>query len=207
MSVSFCTITPSRGDRPEFLNFCKHQLDRMNTQPCKSYFIDYTPKNGEVDLVPRIQEGIRQAKHDGFDLVFILESDDFYPIDYFDNIPDADFIGEQSTTYYSLRNNTWQSMNHPARSSLFTTGFKISALNGFNWPKQTEKFLDISLWNFAQRKKRAFRKTGAIGIKHNIGLCWGKGHTMLMKNSDPQREWLKSNVDQESWAFYQSLKL
>ncbi len=179
----------------------------MNTKPTKSYFVDYKPKNGEVDLVPRIQEGIRQAQLDGIDLVFILENDDFFPDDYFDNIPDADFIGEKTTTYYNLRNNTWQTMEHSARSSLFTTGFKISALEGFRWPKETEKFLDIALWNHAQRRKIAFRKTGAIGIKTGIGLCGGAGHRMCMKNSDPKREWLKSNVDSESYVFYQSLKV
>ncbi len=205
--MTFCTITPTRSDRPQFLNFCKHQLSRMNTKPSKSYFIDHPPKNGEVDLVSRVQEGIKLSKADGFDLVFIIEDDDYYKADYFDNIPDADFIGEQSTTYYSLRNNTWQTMEHQGRSSLFTTGFKISALEGFNWPKQTEKFLDISLWNHAQRKKRAWRNTGAIGIKHNVGLCGGIGHRLVMKKSDPQREWLKDNVDLESWTFYQSLKL
>lgn len=205
--MMFATITPSRGDRNELEAFCRHQLERMNTKPDKSYFINYKPKNGEIDLVPRIQEGIKQAKTDGIDLVFIVEDDDAYPTDYFDNIPDADFIGEQSTTYYSLRNNTWQTMEHQARSSLFTTGFKISALDGFNWPKQTEKFLDISLWNHAQRKKRAWRKTGAIGMKHGLGLCAGVGHRITMKNDDRNREWLNANVDQESFVFYQSLKL
>lgn len=205
--MTFATITPTRGDRPEFLSFCKHQLSRMNTKPTKSYFIDYTPKDGNYDLIPRIKQGIKQAQADGIDLVFIVEDDDFYPKDYFDNIPDADFIGTQKTTYYSLRNNTWQTMNHPARSSLFTTGFKISALEGFNWPKDTERFLDIALWNHAQRRKIAWRETDAIGIKHSVGLCAGVGHRLVMKNSDPKREWLKERIDTESWMFYQSLKV
>lgn len=205
--MKFAVIIPDRNDRKELLSFCLHQLARMNTKPDKIYIIDYPPKDGNFDLVPRIKKGVEQAKADGYDLVFIIENDDFYPADYFDNIHDADFIGTDKTIYYNLKNNTWQEMKHPARSSLFTTGFKISALDGFNWPKQTEKFLDISLWNHAQRKKRAWRNTGAIGIKTGIGLCAGVGHRATMKNDDRKREWLKANVDQEAWTFYQSLSV
>lgn len=204
--MTFATITPTRNDRVELLSFCKHQLSRMNIKPAKSYFIDYPPKDGNFDLVHRVKEGIKQAKADGIDLVFIIENDDFYPANYFDNIPDADFIGCQQTTYYSLRNNTWQTMDHQSRSSLFTTGVKISALEGFRWPKDTERFLDISIWNFAQRRQRSvFVGEKALGIKHGQGLCGGAGHKMSMKNSDPKREWLKSNVDQEAFIFYQSI--
>lgn len=205
--MKFAVIIPDRNDRKELLSFCLHQLARMNTKPDKIYIIDYPPKDGNFDLVPRIKKGIAQAKEDGYDLVFILENDDFYPSDYFDSIPDADFIGENRTIYYNLKNNTWQEMKHPARSSLFTTGFKISALEGFNWPKEDERFLDIALWNHAQRKKKAFRETKAIGIKTGMGLCGGKGHVMRMKNEDHKREWLKANVDEESYIFYQSLNL
>lgn len=207
--MKFCTITPSRGDRPQFLEFCKHQLSRMTIKPDHSYFIDYPPKSGDVDLVERIQKGIRQAQADGFEDCHIIEDDDFYPADYFtkNNLERLDFIGEEKTTYYNLRNKTWQTMHHAGRSSLFLTGFKISALKEFNWPKRTERFLDLSLWSYAKGKKRSYVSTGAIGIKHNVGLCGGKGHVLRMKNEDLQMEWLKANVSTDAYLFYKSLNL
>lgn len=202
--MEFCTITPSRGDRGQFLEFCKHQLSRMNTKPDKSYFIETTPTNDSCDLVKRVKLGVQLAKQDGFDLCFIVEDDDQYPKDYFDNIPDAPFIGSETTTYYNLRNNTYQEFNHPRRSSLFTTGFKISALGGFNWPPDDYPNLDMRLWS---QRKGKFRQTNAIGIKHGIGKLGGRGHAMTMKYSDTDLEWLKSKVDTESFTFYKSLNL
>lgn len=209
--MSFCTITPDRGDRVQFMDFCKHQIERMTVKPDKSFFIDWKPQTKDFDLTTRVKDGIHQALHEGFNEVYILESDDFYPKDYFEKMQlnGADFIGEERSTYYNLRNSTWQTMNHAGRSSLFITGFKLSALKDFNWPRPNERFLDISLWEHAKRHKlkRKFIETGAIGIKHGQGLCGGAGHRMTMKNSDPEMEWLKSKVDQDSFTFYKSLNL
>ncbi len=208
MSERFATITPTRGDRPQFLAFCQHQLSRMNVKPDKSYFIDYTPINNQVDLIPRLKEGIELAKMDGIDLVFIIEDDDAYNSNYFDNINfDCDFIGEQITTYYNLRNNTYQDFEHRNRSSLFTTGFRISALDGFKWPQDDYRNIDVALWAANQKKRIVWRKTGAIGIKHGIGLTGGSFHDKRMKNVDKDWEWLSENVDSESYAFYKTLKL
>jgi hypothetical protein len=212
--MSFCTITPTRGDRPALLEFCKHQISRMTLKPDQSLFIDFEPKNTGVDLVERIIYGFKTAIAAGHDEVFILEDDDFYPADYFETMKlgDADFIGQDTTTYYNLRNRTWQTMSHPKRSSLFITGFKIEALRWdkeFTWPNLTERFLDISLWKHAEQKKlkTKFVQTEAIGIKHNIGLCGGRGHVMNMKKHDKDMEWLKSKVDNEAFIFYKSLNL
>lgn len=206
--MKFATITPDRGDRKPLMDFCKYQISRFEVKPDKSYFIDYAPRSEGIDIVPRVLEGIERAKEDDFDLVFILESDDYYDTTYFNHIPDADFIGESNSIYYNLRNKTYQNFNHPGRSSLFTTGFKISALKGFR-PKENDRFLDISLWKYAfdAGKKVAFRETGAIGIKHGIGLCGGKGHKMNLKHKDSNLEWLSEHVDSEAFEFYKNLKL
>lgn len=209
--MSFCTLTPSRGDRHQFLEFCKHQLSRMSVKPDKSYFIDWKPQSDDFDLVTRIKDGIHQAMQDGFNEVIIIEDDDFIRSDHFEKMAlnGSDFVGEEKTTYYNLRNRTWQTMSHPGRSSLFITGFKISALKDFNWPRKNERFLDISLWEHAKRHKlkRKFVETGAIGVKHGQGLFAGRGHVMEMKNKDLEMEWLKSNVDQDAFTFYKSLNL
>lgn len=206
--MKFATITPDRGDRKPLMDFCKYQISRFEVKPEKSYFIERPARTESVDLVERVFEGIEMAKEDGFDLVFILESDDYYPSTYFNHIPDADFIGQANTTYYNLRNKTHQNFNHPGRSSLFTTGFKISALKGFK-PNYNDRFLDISLWRFAnsQNKKMAFRETGAIGVKHAIGVTAGKGHQMRLKNEDYQLEWLSEHTDPKAFEFYKNLNL
>lgn len=208
--MKFCTITPTRGDRPQFLEFCRHQLSRMHIKPDHSYFIDHAPESTDFDLVGRVRKGVEQAKADGFERVFIIEDDDHYPADYFLHMPpDADFLGDDHTIYYHLGNRTWQEWSHPRRASLFTTGFNISALKDFQWLPDNERFLDISLWNYAMNTKKTvfWRQSKAIGIKHGIGLCGGKGHIQRNKYQDQDLAWLKAHVDQDAYTFYSTLKL
>lgn len=199
----------TRGDRPQFLEFCKHQLSRMYVKPDHSYFIDYPPIGTDFDLVARVRKGIELAKADGFDRCFIVEDDDYYPPDYFLLTPSADFIGDDHTIYYHLGNRTWQEWSHPRRASLFTTGFNISTLEGFQWLPDNERFLDISLWNYATREKKTvfWRQSKAVGIKHGIGLCGGRGHIQRNKYQDQDLAWLKAHVDTEAFTFYSTLKL
>lgn len=209
--IEFATITPSRGDRPELLDLCKHQLSRMTVKPSKSYFISYKPTRFP-DLVDRVKEGIHRARVDGFSFVFIVEDDDFYCNDYFEKIAPTEndcFIGSEQTTYYNLRNKTYDSFIHPKRSSLFTTGFNLDCIKFFDFPNPDTIFLDVEMWKFAGQKqlKRRFVETGAIGMKHGIGKVGGKGHKMEMKNRDEEMAWLKSKVDNEAYAFYKQLKL
>lgn len=209
----FCTITPSRGDRPELLEFCKHQLSRMKIKPDASYFITDPPEDSRKDLVPRIKKGIEMAKADGFDNVYIVEDDDFYGSDYFERFPlnGNDFIGAGSTLCYSLRNNSYQTFTHPGRSSLFHTAFKISTLNKFRWPDDSYVWLDLRLWKFATASRlNCSLVVGwplAVSIKHNIGLVGGKGHRMTYESKDVYREHLKTLVDGEAFEFYQNLKV
>lgn len=203
----FCSITPTRSDRPELLEFCKHQLSRMTVKPAQSYFIDYKPKSEGIDLIDRIQKGVELAKVDGYEYAFIIEDDDAYPANYFESfdIGNYSFYGSEETTYYNIRNKTYNVFQHPLRSSLFITGFHIPSLEGFNWYAPRNRFLDISLWQHAEKQPKQFVKTGAIGIKHNIGLCAGKGHNQLGKYSDEGLQWLKDNTDSEQFEFYTDL--
>jgi hypothetical protein len=176
----------------------------MTVKPDHSYFIDYKPTSENIDLVERVQKGVEMAKADGFEYVFIVEDDDAYPADYFSKFDIGNFLfyGSEETTYYNIKNRTYNHFNHPGRSSLFITGFHIAALSGFNWYAPRNKFLDVSLWAHAEREPKQFVKTGAIGIKHNLGLCAGKGHVQLGKHSDNGLEWLKANTDKEQFDFY-----
>jgi hypothetical protein len=209
--MSLCTITPDRGDRPQFFERCIHQLKMMNDGcPQNAYLMNEKPKSEEVDLIPRIREGIKLAKRDGFTHVYIIESDDAYPVDYLKRPLDFDFFGFNETIYYHLRNRTWQKHIHLNRSSLFCTAFKISALDKFKWPKDNATFLDIELWKFASRgrfKVKLQRGNPCLGIKHGIGKVGGKAHGWKMRHEDNDLSFLKSRLDEEAFEFYKTLML
>lgn len=210
--TQFCTITPTRNDRPEFDEFCKHQLSRMKVKPDHSYFINYEPKSKDKDLTQRVKFGVELAKKDGFEKVFIIENDDWYSENYF-NRPDAQFVGFKETHYYNIMTERRTMIFHQEHSCLFNLSFDISALEGFLWPNDREPYLDLALWKQARKKarKRILMKLSdmpeCIGIKHGIGLAGGKGHRMKLKRPDPGMEWLKERIDSDSFEFYKKLKL
>lgn len=209
--MNHCTITPDRGDRGELFKFCIKQLSKLNggLPPMNAYLMNDKPISEQVDLVPRIRKGVDLAKRDGFEWIFIIESDDYYPADYFSQFGDLsgyDFVGFSDTTYYNLRNQTYETMQHPGRSSLFCTGFRIAALEMFNWPKDHTAFLDTRLWEYAQRHRvKLISGNKCVGIKHGIGKCGGKAHRNVLKMKDPDLQFLKENVDNEAFVFYADL--
>lgn len=206
--MNFAAIIPNRNDRPRFYDHCIDQLSRMTLKPTYTFAISYQPQSEEMDLVERIRCGIQQAQDHGIDLCFCIENDDNYPIDYFERFApffnNYDFFGDDYTCYYHLKNKTYKTWHHPNRASLFTTGFKISALQGFNWPADNARFLDIALWKYASNKKKKFVDTGAIGIKHGVGKTGGKGHFMRFKDVDVDLKFLQSRTN-GSFEFYKEL--
>lgn len=209
--MTLCTITPTRGDRPQLLDFCMKRLIQMNVP---HFIIADRPEGTGVDLVGRIQKGIEIAKHHGFDWVFVVEDDDWYPVDYFQKIGELsnlDVVGFSSSLYYNLRNRTYEILKHAGRSSLYCTGFRVSALDNFAWkllPPST-KFLDIELWNYARdtrKRVKLIEDPVCVGIKgHGIGKAAGKGHLGVYRNQDDNLHFLKTMVDGESFIFYTDL--
>lgn len=206
--VPFAVITPTRADRPELLEFCKHQVERMTIKPEKHYCITYRPTTFP-DLVERVKKGIDMAISDGFSFVFIIEDDDWYSKNYFELMNPTesdDFIGNDKTLMYHLGNRTYDTAEHPERSSLMNTGFRISALNDFIWPENTP-YLDMFIWGHALDKRYRFVDNKTVSMKHGIGMCGGKAHKKVFKNKDENLEWLNANVDSNSFEFYKNLKL
>jgi len=207
-------IICDHGGRDELISFARKQISRQTVKPDAVYHIgpELIKPTDSIDLVARLKMGCQHAKEDGMDFVLVTE-DDMYPADYIERfVPymHLDFVGQNYTTYYHLKNRTWKVFNgsdHKNRSSLFTTGFRLSALNNWNWndlrPDLT--FVDIKLWEYSRRRTKAFIDTGAIGIKHGIGRCAGKGHIQKYQNEDPDLSWLKSKVDEEAFEFYKQL--
>lgn len=206
--MNFAVIIPDRGDRKLLFDQCLAQVAAFTLQPDKVYQVIYEPRSEDMDLVQRVKHGVSLAKSDDIDLVFVIESDDSYPKDYFERYAPYfnkyEFFGDQFSTYYNLKNKTFNTWHHPGRASLYTTGFKISALNAFNWPADNERFLDIKLWDYARRRKKIFINSGATGIKHGIGKVGGKGHTMRMQNIDVDLKFLESRTN-GTFEFYKGL--
>lgn len=208
--MNYCSITPNRGgERDSLLQFCAEQIKDMGITT--SYIMNDPPKNGKPDLIPRIKAGIELAKRDGYEWVFIIESDDAYPSDYIQRylpyMNAYDFIGDPWTTYYRLDTRRWSTEHHHGRASLFTTAFRVSALNDFKWPADDYVFLDIPLWKHAKRKYRCrFLKSGAVGIKgHGQGLVGGNGHRSKLKQEDICLNYLRQNVGARHFEFYNKL--
>lgn len=208
MTEPFCTITTDRGDRAQYFHFCQHQLARMTIQPQETFFINHEPLSDAIDITMRVRLGIAAAEKAGIDICYIVESDDFYGADYFETmaIGDNDFIGASKSLYYNVKNSTYQEFNHPTRSSLYCTGFRISALKRFSWPPNDTRFLDLILWKYALKyRHKLIDSPVAVGIKHGIGMTGGNMHKKVMQNKDPDYSFLKSKVDTEAYAFYRSL--
>ena len=209
-----CIIMPDRCDRPEFFAFAVKQINRMGFGK-DAFIMNDRPRSNDIDLVWRIKEGLKMAKAEGFEFVIIMENDDAYHEEYILHLQDYwnyDFVGFSTTTYYNIKARTWQKFNHPGRSSLFCTGFRISALsdNFWNRIKDSERFLDIKIWEEANRtgaKILLMPENPCIGIKHGLGKTGGKGHTMDLENRDPEMKWLKDHTDEEAFEFYKDLRL
>jgi hypothetical protein len=209
------TLTCDRNDRPQFMELCKKQLSRfVNEEPRSIYsiIVDYAPSSNQFDLIKRFREGIRTAREQGIENIIVVESDDYYSHDYLKHFDfdQYEFIGWSNTTYYNIRTRQWQKMYHEGHSSLCATGIKISALDGFVWPPDDNLWLDIALWKFAKLRSKKWKlfddENPVLGIKHGVGRYGGKGHTLDLREKDPDLSWLKSRVDSEAFEFYSNLK-
>lgn len=206
--MKIATITPTR-DRPELFEFCKTQLNRQTHQPDVRYYMAFDAEDNKVDLTRRVRQGYELALKDGIDYVFIWEDDDMMVRNYLESVKlNFDFFGYQSSTYYNLRNQTYDTFTHPGRSSLFCTAFRVEALKGYRWPSDDTIFLDIHLWNWATRKskKKVLLKTNPnTGMKHGLGKVGGKGHKIAMRRHDADLSYLYSRCEDYQFEFYTDL--
>lgn len=209
--MSILLLTPDRNDRSELLAHCKWQVSRFVSAFDEHLIVDYPAKNGNPDIKERLRAGYEHAKVKGYDWVAVIENDDWMREDYLHRIllktNDSDFIGSEFTHYYNLINRTWERTHHPNHSSLFCTAFRVEAMKDFKWNQAHNTFIDLDIWRHARRFRRYFTELPAIGIKHGIGLCGGKGHRGVFPNKDPDLSWLKARIDETSYNFYSNLKL
>lgn len=189
--------------RASWVDHLYWQIEKQTRQP--ELTISVARETGlDKDLTLRVREGLEKAKECGVDIVYFFEVDDYYDEKYLEqmDIGTKDFIGLQKTYYYNLKQRRYQLYTHTKRSSLFCTGLRISAMDKFNWPNDSEAFLDLDIWKYAGQRGnfKLLYKDLAIGLKDGQGH--GVGHRVLLRNPDNDMEWLKSRVDCKSFEKY-----
>lgn len=210
--MTFAAIIPNRGnDRKLFVEWQKQRAIDMGYDFV--YVVDYLPKSDAVDIYERISVGVELAKYDNVDYCSIIESDDYYHLNYLQSIktrmtPNVELLGINCTTYYHIFSTGWRRMSHPGRSSLFCTTFKTSSFDSL--PKVTD-YIDITWWRFANEGKITHQLINddlAIGIKHGnvFGRVGGIGHTMIYTKYDMQMKMLKGLLDAEAFEFFLGIK-
>lgn len=215
-----CIVTPDCADRPELLKHCQYQVQQQ-TIKVPHLVISQKPLL-KPDLTAKIRLACQVAKERGFEYIAIFENDDYYPNTWLEEIVNTDFdlLGIETTVYYNLIFRQWSLFEHTGRSSLFCTAFKIDALLSFPWPPDDEVYLDVAMWKhfniqftpeaLTANVKLIEPQNRPIGIKHNIGMVGGIGHTNrdIYENTDPEFDWLWSNMHRaDSYKFYTSLAI
>lgn len=205
-------LIPDRGDRPHFLSHAKYLLGLQSRQPDVVHIVNHRPKSAAVDLIERCREGLNMLFNiQKCDLVFFIENDDWYAVDYLDKMSRywelykrPDLIGIGYTHYYHLELKRYKLLKHEGRASLFNTAISKDAK--FEFPPNDTRFFDLHLWKHL-KGVTVNPEIISLGIKHNIGLCGGKGHATTFytdKNSfdDSDMSFLNSHVDSKSFDFY-----
>ena len=215
--MKIAVLIPSRGDRPGFLDNCKRLLSLQTLQPDHIEVVDFAPLDEQCDITPRYRFGYNKLSEMGFDVILFMEDDDYYSPNYIEtmitewnNADRPDIFGTDYTFYYSLRAWGRFTMEHCQRSSAMSTLIKPN-LN-INWPENHDPYTDVFLYNQLKYKLFHPEETICIGIKHGIGKCGGECHVNHLRrfttgNSlpDPNKEWLKNTVDEDSFKFYLSI--
>jgi len=207
-------IIPTRGDRPQLLNFALRQLDRQTRKVDLISIVDDPPSNSmEKDITKRYRLGSERIS-DKVDVAFLIEDDDYYDPEYifimmeqWENHGKPEIFGIGTTFYYHLALRGFNQHLHSGRASAFCTMVTSEGLRKMRWPKDNYAFTDIELWKVLVGKTFMPSRPIAIGIKgHQNGtLFGGMGHSKnakLYTNNDHDMSWFKKSVDEESYLFY-----
>lgn len=215
--MKIATITPTRGDRREFIAQCRRMIHRQTLPPDEVIFVNFQGKPDVKDITLRYKMGIEEARKRGCDVAFFIEDDDWYHHQYIEWMMrmweangQPDLFGVEETYYYHLKiQNLWHS-NHPGRASAFSTMVNLKYTD-MNWPEDSDPFTDMWIWREWRCKKACIKydreKVYAIGVKHGMGLTGGSGHrnnlrwTMLKAQT-----WFNSKINQIDAQFYNKIR-
>jgi hypothetical protein len=207
-------IIPDRGDRPGLLKNCERMILSQSLMPTYICIVNFTPSDDKCDITKRYKYGYNKLRNKGLDLIAFIENDDWYSPDYLKfmagkwlEFNKPDLLGTKETIYYHIKLKKWFKMYHNFRASAMNTLIRPDM--DFEWCPDHEAFTDIFLWNKLENRKLFHApELHSIGIKHGIGKCGAKCHTDKLNRfifDDPNFDFLKSNIDKESFIFYSNI--
>ena len=212
--MKFAVIIPDRNDRPKFLANCLRMIKSQTVQPDIIELInEQSPIDPtKPDITWRYRTGYDRLRNKGLDCIFFIENDDWYASDYFEvmlkewekrNRPQL--LGNTYTIYYHIKLKRWRTFDHFQRSSAMNT--LITPDLDFKWCVDTEPYTDSYLWMMSGLKGEVFKPGHHIcfGIKHGDGMTGGSFHAERLetyKFDDPDFDYLRTNLDSESFKFY-----
>jgi len=207
--INICVITPHQDKRrAAFLERLETYIYRQTMQPDSWIVVDHKLPL-QTDLTARIKHGCELAVADGADLILIMEDDDWYDEHYiatmateWDKAGRPEIIGIDSTRYYHIKSQGYVILNHPARSSLMSTGISREGAARMIWPDDDFIFLDIPMWKHLNG--HTFSADLAVGIKHGVGNKGGVGHRPNWVQYSQDKDWamLRKWIGEDS-EFYE----
>lgn len=208
--MKVAVLIPSRGNRPELLENCLRMMRNQTRPPDHVELVIDTPLSASKDITWRYRVGYERLRGKGFDIVFLIEDDDFYSIDYIGTMLNAwvkagkpDIFGTNYTIYYHLKLYAWLTMHHMVRSSAMSTMLKPDLV--FDWCQDDEPFTDMHLWRTLRGSVFKPAKHICLGIKHGTTITGGASHVDRLDRyvfKDEGKELLKNTMDPESFNFY-----
>lgn len=222
--LKVAVILPTRGDRPVLLANALRQLKAQTRQPNHLELVDFPPESEQKDITTRYRKGYENLRGKGFDVILLIEDDDWYHPEYIEIMLKAwlshgkpQLFGINYTLYYNLVKRGYFFFIHSDRASAMAT--MLHADMEFPWPPDHDPYLDMHLWLKLREEQHLL--TGklfnperhiCIGMKHGTGLCGGGFHTNKLEAfeahrrgvEDPRHDFLKQTLDAESYHFYSS---
>lgn len=213
--MKISVLIPTRGkERGDFVAFASRQMQLQTQQPHRILFVDHEPSGTLPDITGRYKTGYEQLKSEGFDVVFFIEDDDFYSPNYIEFMMgkwreqgEPEIFGSMKTIYYHLITQKITTIIHPGRASMFSTMMRLDIEKPIAWGASNYSFTDLVLW--AQLNGKTIQDgKHALGIKHGVGICGGKGHKLAFdQNSIPDvnYKFLRNFVTPEAFDFYMEM--
>ena len=186
-NIRIATVTPTRGDRPEFLEHSKRLMERQTVRPDMRIVVDYPPRTEGVDIKERYRAGLERAFNgpNPADIAFFIEDDDWYYQDYIRIMADEwlkagrpVLCGINNIIYYHIKNNLIRHLQSPSWSSAMNMAVTREALD-LNWGDMAGAFLDLDIFKGNPNCRKALAEPTlriSIGIKHGVGKCGSGAH-------------------------------
>ena len=209
--MRLAAIIPDRGDRPKMLDNCLRMMADQ-TVPPEIFLMNDRPKDERPDITYRYRKGYEIVSRGKFDLVFFIESDDWYHRTYIQTMlscwirdGEPEIFGIDYTYYYHLPLRKYFKYGHLGRASMMNTCMKPGLT--VRWPHDNYRFTDMLLWGQFQGHTVTPADPISIAMKgHNQGMTGGTGHVnKLFRYVEDDNGFLEKHLDKESFKFYSQL--